>query len=100
MQVVATNSPSVKQKIASHFDSMWNVFDIIILALFIAAVVLRMTLPDEQFFWARNVYTLDLTFFFIRFIQVFFVSKSMGPKVIILRGMVSKGYKFPSFVSK
>jgi len=90
LQAVMRESPSLLYKIRSHFDSLWNVFDLVMILLFAVAVVLRCTLNDANFEWARMMYTLDLSMFFIRFLQVFFVDKNMGPKVIMIRGMVSK----------
>jgi hypothetical protein len=88
LQALSQESPSIIQRIVSHFHSMWNVLDFIMFSLFICAVILRCVLNSDQFDWARMIYTLDLSMFYIRFLQVFFVEKSMGPKVIIIRGMV------------
>jgi transient receptor potential cation channel subfamily M protein 2 len=88
--VITHESPTLFHKIAGYLASLWNIFDVFLFSLFISAVVLRWLLPTSQFDWARMAYSLDLSMFFIRFMQVFFVDKTMGPKVIIIRGMVCR----------
>ena len=79
---------SVLSKFENYFGDMWNRFDFVVYLLFITSIILRLLLDSEQFVWARMVYTVDLMLFFVRFLQFFFASKIIGPKVIIIRGMV------------
>ena len=57
-------------------------------ALFIVAIVLRSTLEGNAFVYARVFYCLTLLGFYLRFMQAFFVSKNIGPKVIMIQRMV------------
>lgn len=57
--------------------------------MFVISIILRCTLYDDTFMWARILYCCTLTLFFIRFMYVFYVERHIGPKVIIIRLMVS-----------
>jgi len=58
-------------------------------ATLILAVILRYTLTDDYTFeWARNVYVIDLVMFYLRILQFYFVEKTLGPKVVMIRRMV------------
>ena len=76
-------------KVSGYLSSIWNVFDQFVHFMFLTAVVLRFALPDEHFSWARIFYCLTLVMYYIRFLQQFFVAKNLGPKVLMIKGMVS-----------
>jgi len=88
LQALTRESPSLRHRIISHFNSLWNIFDFVMFALFLVAVILRLTLKSDHVDWTRMAYAFDLTMFSVRFLQAFFVEKSMGPLVIIIKGMV------------
>ena len=71
-----------------YLSSVWNKFDWFVHALFIVAIVLRSTLEGNAFVYARVFYCLTLLGFYLRFMQAFFVSKNIGPKVIMIQRMV------------
>ena len=57
-------------------------------AMLALAVVLRFTVNESYFEWIRNVYVIDLVMFYLRILQLFLVEKHLGPKIIMIRGMV------------
>jgi hypothetical protein len=77
-------------KITYYFDNMWAYFDLLLYTLFIISIILRCTLYGEDFMWARIVYCCTLGMFFIHFMYIFYVERNIGPKVIIIRLMVSQ----------
>ena len=74
---------------SSYFTSVWNRFDIGVYGALIICIILRYALPDREFVWARRFYSVTLTMFFLRIMHTFYVAKNMGPKVIMIRKMVS-----------
>jgi len=77
----------------SYFSDAWNRIDQAMYATLVLAVVLRYALSDDHSFeWARNVYAIDLVMFYLRILQFYFVEKRLGPKVIMIRRMVTKRY--------
>ena len=89
-------SPTLYQKIKFHFSQKLNLLDLLIFVLFILSIILRWTLPSSTFVWARIFYVITLTLFILRFLRVFFVSKNVGPKVIIIGGMVGECLRLTS----
>lgn len=69
--------------------SPWNRTDQTMYAMLAVAVILRYTLTDiNHFDWIRNVYAVDIVLFYLRILQLFFVEKHLGPKIIMIRRMV------------
>jgi len=77
-------------KIKNYFSDAWNRIDQVMYAMLLLAIILRYTLTDDHSFeWARNIYAVDLVMFYLRILQFYFVEKRLGPKVIMIRRMVS-----------
>ena len=74
---------------SGYFASVWNRFDQLVYLMFLCSIILRFVLTGEDFVWARMLYCLTLGMYFLRFMQTFFVEKNIGPKVIMIRRMVS-----------
>ncbi|KAK3595123.1 hypothetical protein CHS0354_002376 [Potamilus streckersoni] len=87
-QVAARDQRSIKFKIHSWFSSIWNKFDLVMYLLFLVSVITRGALSEDQFTWARIIYSITLALCYLRFMQVFFVEKHIGPKVIIIKNMI------------
>ena len=89
VQILTSDPVSLRYKFIAYFDSVWNRFDMMVYGFLILCVILRFSLPTQHFDWARMFYALTLTMFFLRFLQTFFVDRNIGPKVIMIRRMVS-----------
>lgn len=87
--MLGKTSGTLQTTVAGYFASVWNRFDMAVYLLLIISVILRYTVPDKDFVWARMFYALTLCLFFLRFLYTFFVEKNIGPKVIMIRRMVS-----------
>ena len=55
----------------------------------LASIVLRYWMEESGFVYVRCVYSVTLAMTYLRFMQFFFAEKNMGPKVIMIRRMVS-----------
>lgn len=81
---------SWKYKIKNWWSNFWNQFDFVMYLLVIVSVILRFELfTDFHFVYVRIVYSITLVMTYLRFMQFFFAEKNMGPKVIMIRKMVS-----------
>ena len=78
-----------KQKFASWIGDFWNKVDLCSYVLFITAICLRFTLEEVDFDWARWLYSFSFMVYFIRFSQIFYVIEQLGPKIIMIKKMVS-----------
>lgn len=86
--MLTTTPRSVSYKLASYFSSLWNVFDVVVIVFMIISIILRYSLGASDFNWARRVYAITLVLYYLRFLYIFYVSKNIGPKVIMIRRMV------------
>ncbi|CAH1793997.1 unnamed protein product, partial [Owenia fusiformis] len=89
-QFLTKDTTSVKYKFSGYFSNLWNAFDQGIYIMLLISIILRYTLLDEEDFkWARRFYSITLAMFFVRFMHIFFVEKNLGPKVIMIRRMLT-----------
>ena len=74
----------------SYFRSPWNRADQVMYVMLAVAILHRLTVDDSHFEWIRNVYVVNLVMFYLRILQLFFVDKHLGPKIIMIRRMVNQ----------
>jgi hypothetical protein len=86
LQVVRREAHSLIFKLKNHFKSFWNLLDLVIFLLFVVAIILRLQ-PDPDVY-ARVIYAINLMFSYLRFMENFYVSKMIGPKIIMIQRMV------------
>ncbi|XP_064619886.1 transient receptor potential cation channel subfamily M member-like 2 [Lineus longissimus] len=87
-QVFTRDPHSVQRKVSGWFVSVWNKFDLLIYVIFVTAMILRFSLQPQEIYYARNMYAVSLSLSFLRFMQMFFFHKDIGPKVIMIRKMM------------
>ena len=86
--MLTTTPRTLSYKLASYFSSLWNVFDVVVIVFMVISIILRYSLEASHFIWARRVYAVTLVLYYLRFLYIFYVSKNIGPKVIMIRRMV------------
>lgn len=67
-------------------SSYWNIWDAVAILLFFVAFGLRM---GEFLVEARIVYAIDLMFFILRILEIFYVDKTLGPYIVMIGRMVN-----------
>lgn len=87
-QVFIHGEMKMKYRIEAWSNSLWNVFDLMSFVVFAVAVVLRFVLDSEDFFYARFAYSISLGVFILRTLQLFYISRHIGPKVVMLEKLV------------
>jgi len=75
-------------KFKRYWSDPWNTVDQALYILLLVAVILRFTLTNDDFVWARYVYTVDLVMFYLRILQLYYINKRLGPKVLVIWRMV------------
>nr|KAG5702764.1 hypothetical protein BaRGS_003638 [Batillaria attramentaria] len=88
-QVVIRDQHSFKYKVRNWWGNMWNRFDGAMYLMFLIAIGLRYQLTGDNFVWARITYSITLSMFYLRLMQYFYVEKNMGPKVIMIKKMLT-----------
>lgn len=92
-QFVTQEPKSLFKKFEFYFSDSWNIADTISMFVFVVATVLRYLATyknDENLLIAaRIIFATDIVIFFIRLLQIFLVNRHMGPKIVMIRRMVS-----------
>ncbi|XP_038079151.1 transient receptor potential cation channel subfamily M member 2-like isoform X2 [Patiria miniata] len=85
-QIVQGESNSWHRNFWFWISDYWNMVDIATLVLFAVGVGLRFF--DDHLDHARIILALDLAIFYIRILQMFAISKNLGPKLIMIGKML------------
>ncbi|KAI8729644.1 transient receptor potential cation channel subfamily M member 2 [Biomphalaria glabrata] len=88
-QVIEIQQKSFCYKLSIWWNNSWNHFDLLMYILMIVSVILRYILEGEDFVYARIVYSITLVMLYLRFMQFYFAEQNMGPKVIMIRRMLT-----------
>ncbi|XP_052080210.1 transient receptor potential cation channel subfamily M member 1-like isoform X2 [Mytilus californianus] len=88
-QICQREQRSLRHRLCSWWKDAWNKYDVFMNFLFLLSVVLRFALHQDNFKPARMMYSVTLAFFIIRTLQFFYVAKNTGPKIIMIRKMVT-----------
>lgn len=88
-QLVTNYAHSVKSKLVTYLTDSWNLLDIVTIILFGVGMLLRFIPNTTCFDLARVVLSINLVSFFFRILHIFSVNKELGPKLVMIRRMVS-----------
>ncbi|XP_052077430.1 transient receptor potential cation channel subfamily M member-like 2 [Mytilus californianus] len=87
-QMLQTDKGSFSKNIKFWAKDVWNIFDLLMYLLFFVSVILRVVLSSEDFYFARMTYVVTLAMFILRSMHFFFVTKEIGPKVVMIGKML------------
>uniref|UniRef100_A0A8C4L125 Transient receptor potential cation channel subfamily M member 2 n=1 Tax=Equus asinus asinus TaxID=83772 RepID=A0A8C4L125_EQUAS len=75
-----------------YFSDFWNKLDIAAILLFIAGLTCR--LIPALLYSGRVILSLDFIMFCLRLMHIFTISKTLGPKIIIMKRMMKDVFFF------
>uniref|UniRef100_A0A6Q2XA02 Transient receptor potential cation channel, subfamily M, member 2 n=1 Tax=Esox lucius TaxID=8010 RepID=A0A6Q2XA02_ESOLU len=76
----------IRQKAKMYIKDMWNILDVLSILLFIIGLVFRLT--TSLFYAGKVILCIDFIIFCLRLMAIFIVSKTLGPKIIIVKRMI------------
>ena len=85
---LATQGGRVSRKLKAHMSSVWNWMDLTGIFFFWLPFILRFFHLNHSEDVARLFYIFDLFFWYMRILNIFTVSKRLGPVVTIILNMV------------
>lgn len=88
-QALMRDQRSIRYKLYDWFSSGWNKFDLVLYMTFITSLILRYTLPDSHFVYIRTLFAIVLAMLMLRFMQVYYAHRNIGPQVVMITKMVS-----------
>ncbi|XP_061577797.1 transient receptor potential cation channel subfamily M member 1-like isoform X2 [Cololabis saira] len=86
-QILMSEPGKLKQKISVWMEDYWNITDLVAIATFLLAVMLRLQ-PEPYMGYGRVIYCIDIIFWYIRVLDIFGVNKYLGPYVMMIGKMM------------
>lgn len=86
LQIIHSKLPRLGNKCKEWASNKWNILDGIAVALFFAGLGLRLHSATRGV--GHVVYCFDITLWIMRLLDIFSVSKYMGPYVVMIGRMV------------
>ncbi|XP_037136394.1 transient receptor potential cation channel subfamily M member 2 [Syngnathus acus] len=85
------------KKARMYFRELWNILDVLSIILFIIGLVFRLT--TKLFYAGKIVLCIDFVVFCLRLMAIFSISRTLGPKIIIVRRMMMDMFFFMFLLS-
>ncbi|KAJ8350040.1 hypothetical protein SKAU_G00251700 [Synaphobranchus kaupii] len=86
-----------RRKSKMYISDLWNILDVLSILLFIIGLVCRLT--TVVFYAGKIVLCIDFIVFCLRLMAIFTISKTLGPKIIIVRRMMKDLFFFMFLLS-
>ncbi|XP_077473871.1 transient receptor potential cation channel subfamily M member 2 [Stigmatopora argus] len=85
------------RKARMYIRELWNILDVLSIILFIIGLVFRLT--TELFYPGKIILCIDFVVFCLRLMAIFSISRTLGPKIIIVRRMMMDMFFFMFLLS-
>lgn len=82
----------LRKAVLVYFNDYWNKLDVCAILLFIVGLTCR--LMPSLLYTGRIILSLDFTMFCLRLMHIFTISKTLGPKIIIVKRMMKDVFFF------
>uniref|UniRef100_A0A7N8XKB4 Transient receptor potential cation channel, subfamily M, member 2 n=1 Tax=Mastacembelus armatus TaxID=205130 RepID=A0A7N8XKB4_9TELE len=80
------------QKATMYIQDLWNILDVLSILLFIIGLAFR--LISTLFYAGKIVLCIDFVVFCLRLMAIFTISRTLGPKIIIVKRMMMDMFFF------
>ncbi|XP_070771465.1 transient receptor potential cation channel subfamily M member 2 [Enoplosus armatus] len=86
-----------RKKARMYINDLWNILDVLSILLFIVGLAFRLT--TELFYAGKILLCIDFVVFCLRLMAIFTISRTLGPKIIIVRRMMMDMFFFMFLLS-
>ncbi|KAM9709328.1 transient receptor potential cation channel subfamily M member 2 isoform 2-T2 [Menidia menidia] len=86
-----------EKKAKMYIRDLWNILDVLSIILFIIGLGFRLT--DVLFYAGKVILCIDFVVFCLRLMAIFTISRTLGPKIIIVRRMMMDMFFFMFLLS-
>uniref|UniRef100_A0A669BF39 Transient receptor potential cation channel, subfamily M, member 2 n=1 Tax=Oreochromis niloticus TaxID=8128 RepID=A0A669BF39_ORENI len=86
-----------RKKAKMYINEFWNILDVLSIILFLIGLVFRLT--TELFYLGKIILCIDFVVFCLRLMAIFTISRTLGPKIIIVRKMMMDMFFFMFLLS-
>ncbi|XP_041858356.1 transient receptor potential cation channel subfamily M member 2 isoform X1 [Melanotaenia boesemani] len=85
------------KKARMYINDLWNILDVLSILIFLLGLAFRLT--SQLFYVGKVILCIDFVVFCLRLMAIFTVSRTLGPKIIIVRRMVKDMFFFMFLLS-
>ncbi|XP_071321114.1 transient receptor potential cation channel subfamily M member 2 [Trachinotus anak] len=86
-----------RKKARMYINDLWNILDVLSILLFIIGLAFRLT--SQLFYAGKILLCIDFVVFCLRLMAIFTISRTLGPKIIIVRRMMMDMFFFMFLLS-
>ncbi|XP_053733768.1 transient receptor potential cation channel subfamily M member 2-like [Synchiropus splendidus] len=86
-----------QKRVKMYINDAWNIIDVLSIALFFLGLAFRLT--TVLFYAGKIILCIDFVVFCLRLMAIFTISKTLGPKIIILKKMMMDVFFFMFLLS-
>ncbi|XP_036395897.1 transient receptor potential cation channel subfamily M member 2 [Megalops cyprinoides] len=86
-----------RRKAKMYINDLWNILDVLSIVLFLIGLACRLT--TTVFYAGKVILCIDFIVFCLRLMAIFTISKTLGPKIIIVRRMMMDLFFFMFLLS-
>ncbi|GAA6230191.1 transient receptor potential cation channel subfamily M member 2 isoform X2 [Lates japonicus] len=86
-----------RKKAKMYIHDLWNILDVLSIILFIIGLAFRLT--SQLFYAGKIILCIDFVVFCLRLMAIFTISRTLGPKIIIVRRMMMDMFFFMFLLS-
>ncbi|XP_029385890.1 transient receptor potential cation channel subfamily M member 2 [Echeneis naucrates] len=86
-----------RKKARMYINDLWNILDVLSILLFLIGLALRLT--SGLFYVGKIILCIDFVVFCLRLMAIFTISRTLGPKIIIVRRMMMDMFFFMFLLS-
>ncbi|XP_027006707.2 transient receptor potential cation channel subfamily M member 2 [Tachysurus fulvidraco] len=87
------------KKLKMYIKDTWNILDMLSILLFITGLACRLQASSTVFYVGKIILCIDFIIFSLRLMAIFTISKTLGPKIIIVRRMMMDMFFFMFLLS-
>lgn len=88
---------ALQKKARRYINDIWNILDLLSMILFVIGLALRLTV--RLFYAGKVTLCIDFVVFCLRLMSIFTISRTLGPKIIIVRRMMTDLFFFMFLLS-
>ncbi|XP_062390194.1 transient receptor potential cation channel subfamily M member 2-like [Sardina pilchardus] len=90
-----------RRKARMYINDLWNILDVSSILLFIAGLACRLdlSLRHSAFYTGKVILCIDFIIFCLRLMAIFTISRTLGPKIIIVKRMMMDLFFFMFLLS-
>ncbi|XP_063743322.1 transient receptor potential cation channel subfamily M member 2 [Eleginops maclovinus] len=86
-----------RKKVRMYINDLWNILDVLSILFFIIGLAFRLT--TDLFYAGKILLCIDFVVFCLRLMAIFTISRTLGPKIIIVRRMMTDMFFFMFLLS-